>query len=96
MGTSSATEFQGQSATIMMPILSFIILIISNILIHLRESEMDTQTYIDPHKAKFMFTIYLADKQFFLTFLFMEKYNCLSHSVFPHPANYREPTDKLI
>lgn len=65
MGTSSATEFQGQSATIMMPILSFIILIISNILIHLRESEMDTQPYIDPHKAKFMFTIYLADKQFF-------------------------------
>lgn len=26
---------------------------------------MNTQPYIDPHKAKFMFTIYLADKQFF-------------------------------
>lgn len=65
MGTSPATELQGQSATIMKPILFFIILIISNILIHLRKSDMNTQPYIDPHKAEFMFTIYLADKQIF-------------------------------
>lgn len=47
---------------------------------------MNTQAYIDPHKAKFMFMGYLADRLFLLTFLITERYNCLSYLIFPHPA----------